>query len=482
MSVITQIDFLKNRRTKIVATVGPASDSSEMITRLIEAGVNMFRLNMSHGDHPTHERSHRMIRDAAGKLDRPIAILADLCGPKIRIGQFENGQIEMVDGASIVVTMADVVGKPGLIPSQYSALVRDVARGDRILLSDGAFELVVVGISGEEINCEVVHGGILKNHQGINLPGVNVSAPSLTEKDRVDAAFALDLGVDYMALSFVRTAGDIDELRSIIDSQEAGTQIVAKIEKPEALENAEAILEATDAIMIARGDLGVELPAEEVPIAQEQLIRLARENVKPVIVATQMLESMITASRPTRAEVTDVSHAVTCGADAVMLSAETAAGDFPVEAVMMMDRIAKQTEAHLWKSGVYGSTYTTHEPPLPVWSAIANATSQMSKDVLAQAVMVISNSGMSGASVSSARPAAPVVVITRDEEVCRHMALLWGVIPLLREEAGKTNPNALARKIALELDLAKPGEFVLLVRGFSADPHDNTPSVTALMV
>jgi pyruvate kinase len=259
-------------------------------------------------------------------------------------------------------------------------------------------------------------------------------------------------------------------------------QIVAKIEKPEALENAEAILDVSDAVMVARGDLGVELPPEEVPVAQNQLIEMARARGKAVIVATQMLESMITSSRPTRAEVTDVSHAVNSGADALMLSAETASGAHPVAAVEIMDRVARQTEAHLWQRGIYGHIGADMERPLPVWHVIANATSEMSRDLMANGVLVISRSGTSASTVSAARPAAPVVAITRDLAVYRRMAMLWGVIPVLEDEAGRTKPNELARRVASELDLAEPGGYVLLVRGFHENPQLNSPSITVITV
>jgi len=483
MAIVTQINLLKKRRTKIVATLGPASATAETIQQLILAGVNVFRLNMSHGDHQTHRSTYHHIRSVAEKLGLPIGILADLCGPKIRAGKFKNGEIRLQSGASVTVTTRNIEGDDLLIPSQYAALATDVKAGNRILLNDGLIELKVISIADTEIHCTVVHGGLLKNHKGINLPGVNVSAPSLTEKDKIDAQFALELGVDFLALSFVRKAADITDLRTIIDQSGRNTSIIAKIEKPEALEDIEQIVDVTDAIMVARGDLGVELNPEEVPVAQSQLIEHARRKFKPVIVATQMLESMIESARPTRAEVTDIAHAVTLGADAVMLSAETASGKFPVESVQMMDRIARQTESHLWKNGAYGVSPTKLTiPPLPIWDVIANATAYISRDIMAHAVVVISASGMSAATMSSARPAAPVIAITNRKDVYRKTALLWGVIPVYSEDAGKTNPNEIARKAARELELVSPGEYILLVRGIHSEPLLNTPSITVLMV
>ncbi len=482
MAIVTRVDLLKNRRTKIVATIGPASGNEKTCAELVKAGVNVFRINMSHGAHETHLESIRVIRAAAEHLRIPVAIMADLCGPKIRTGRFEGDGVELADGADVTVTTRDVLGTEGLIPSQYEALADDVEPGNRILLADGLLELQVLSRDGKDVHCRVVHGGPLGNNKGINLPGVNVSAPSLTEKDFRDAMFAIENEVDYIALSFVRRPSDIQTLRDLLEEHDCNARIIAKIEKPEALENADGILEATDGIMVARGDLGVELPPEEVPVAQDQLIALARERGKPVIVATQMLESMITNSRPTRAEVTDVSNAVVSGADAVMLSGETAVGQHPVGAVEIMDRVCKQTEAHLWTSGRYGASPPAAEPPLPVWTVVATATAHISKDLMARGIVVISMSGASAATVSAARPAAPVVGMTSDPAIYRRMALLWGLVPLLVDEAGSANPNELSRQIAKELGIAEEGEYILLVRGFHEDPALNSPSVTVITV
>jgi len=483
MSIKTRVELLKRRRTKIVATLGPASSTPEMINNLITAGVNVFRMNMSHGDHAFHRTIFRHIEKIRAQHDEPVAVLADLCGPKIRTGQFQDGAIQLESGKPVTVTTRDVIGAPGLIPSQYQALAQDVRAGNRILLDDGNLELRVDGVENTEIRCTVIHGGKLKNHKGINLPGVNVSAPSLTEKDKIDAEFALDLGVDFLALSFVRRASDIQALRDLIKARKGNAAIVAKIEKPEALEEASGIMDSTDAIMVARGDLGVELNPEEVPVAQTQLIEMARRNFKPVIVATQMLESMIDHARPTRAEVTDISHAVTQGTDAVMLSAETASGAYPLEAVRIMDRIARQTEAILWESGAYATSLSIlTRPPIPVWEAVAHAVNSMAHQLGARAVMVMSNSGMSATTVASARPAAPVIAMTNDATTYRRMALLWSVIPILSEKVGAQNPNQLAKEIAKQLGLANTGQYVLLVRGFHSDPALNTPTITALLV
>ena len=348
MSIDTEVKLLARRRTKIVATLGPASSDTDTITRLIQAGVSVFRLNMSHGEHAGHRETFQLVRRLAAEADRHIAILADLAGPKIRVGRFAGGSIVLELGNKVTVTTRDVPGEAGLIPSQYENLADDLSPGDRILLADGVMELEVEGIDGTEIRCIVTQGGVLEDRKGMNLPRVDVSAPCLTDKDKSDARFLLELGVDYLGLSFVRRASDVGELQSLIADSGGQAGIVAKIERPEALEDADAIVEAADAIMVARGDLGVELPPEQVPIAQRKLVDAARARNKPVIVATQMLESMIEHARPTRAEVSDVSHTVLSGADAIMLSGETATGNHPVLAVEMMNRIARQSEAYLW--------------------------------------------------------------------------------------------------------------------------------------
>lgn len=483
MPIKTRVELLKRRRTKIVATLGPSSSAPDMIAKLITAGVNVFRLNMSHGDHDFHRETFQHIKNLREQMSEPVAVLADLSGPKIRTGRFKNDSIELQPEKPVTVTTRNITGESGLIPSQYQALADDVQAGDRILLDDGNMELRVKQVAGTEISCTVVHGGILKNNKGINLPGVNVSAPSLTDKDRNDAKFALQLGVDFLALSFVRRAADIEDLRQLIKTEQGNAAIIAKFEKPEALIEASEILDCSDAIMVARGDLGVELNPEEVPVVQSQLIELARRKFKPVIVATQMLESMIDHARPTRAEVTDITHAVTQGTDAVMLSAETASGTYPVEAVMIMDRIARQTEAILWESGAYATGLKLLElPPIPIWDAIAAAVNNLAHNLGARAVMVMSNSGMSAATVASTRPAAPIIVMTGDPDTFRRLALFWSVIPILSDKVGTSNPNQLAREVAKQLGLVNSGEYVLLARGFHSNAELNTPTITALLV
>jgi pyruvate kinase len=473
---------LKRRRTKIVATIGPASNDLAMLDRLIGAGVNVFRLNLAHGDHSDHRTAHERIRAAAEKRGEPIAVLADLSGPKIRVGRFAEGQIGLQDNARVMVTTRDVVGEPGLIPSQYEALADDVYPGDQILLDDGLIELEVEAVDGTEVACRVVHGGILRDRKGMNLPGVNISSPSLTEKDRLDARFVLELGVDFLALSFVRRPSDVVELKDLVAATGQSCHVIAKIEMPEALGAIEEILDVSDAIMVARGDLGVELPPEEVPIAQRQLIARARAKGKPAIVATQMLESMIAHPRPTRAEVSDVANAVFSGADAIMLSAETASGSHPVAAVAMMDRVSRLVEATLWTEGAFGSIAAQDEAlaPIPLYQAISRATAQLSRDLRVRAIVVLSRSGTSAAVVAAARPAAPVVAATMDAATCRRMSLLWGVVPIQVES--DDHPSALARRLARQLSLADEGHVILTVAGFARAATETAPTISVLTV
>lgn len=484
MAIDTTYKLLANRRTKIVATLGPASHSQERISALIQAGVDMFRLNMSHGTHEEHYVNYHHIRQLAQASKKHIAILADLSGPKIRTGVFPDGPITLNNGQSVTVTTREVPGEPELIPSQYAGLADDVTLGDRVLLADGVMELRVESVEGTEVRCTVVTGGELGDRKGINLPGVDVSASSLTLKDRSDARFALELGVDFLAQSFVRRATDVQELKQFIEEAGHNTLVIAKIERPEALHDGDEILKVADAIMVARGDLGVELPPEEVPVAQRLLVDHARAHNKPVIVATQMLESMIDNPRPTRAEVTDVSHTTFNGADAIMLSAETATGSHPVLAVEMMDRIARQTEGYLWTEAAFGNfrRNETTTPPIPFGDAIARSTALLSRDLMVRGIAVITEGGRSATTVSAGRPAAPILAVSSNPQTCRRMNLMWGVIPVLVSAEELSEPIALIRRLAARFKLVAPNDFVLLVQGFHQDVQKNTPSITLLRV
>lgn len=471
------------RRTKIVATIGPSSREPAVLEELIRAGANVFRLNFAYGDHAEHRQTFFEVRDAAAALGTSVAILADLCGPKMRVGRFSGGKITLAPRQQVTVTARDVLGGLGVIPSQYAGLANDVRPGDRILCDDGMIELRVDALAGTEVDCTVMHGGVLKDHKGLNLPGVAISAPALSEKDRDDTRFALDLGVDYLALSFVRSPQDIEDLRAVIKEAGKPTPVIAKIEKPEALDAIDEILDTADGLMVARGDLGVELAPESVPIVQQDLVTRARDKNKPVIIATQMLESMIDHPRPTRAEVSDISHAVLSGADAVMLSAETASGAYPVKAVEMMERVARQSENWQILEGTFGSFVepAQHQPPaatLSLRASVARATAQLSRDLKVGAVVVRTLGGASAAMLSATRPIAPVVALTLDEAACRRLNLYWGVIPRHIDATEYEQPEDTARRVVQELGLAQPGQAILLLAGFAT--HE--PAITVVYV
>jgi len=484
MAVETDLTLLKRRRTRIVATIGPASREPAVLRQLLQAGVDVVRLNFSHGSHDDHRATYQAVREAAKEAGRPVAVLADLCGPKIRVGLFPGGPITLVEGGEVTVTTRQVPGTSELICSQYEALAGDVVTGDRILLDDGALELKVLAVAGTEIRARVVVGGVLKDKKGMNLPGVKVSAPALTEKDRTDAAFALSLGVDWIALSFVQKAADVHELRALIDAAGGRASIIAKIEKPEALADIDGIMHAADGIMVARGDLGVELPLQQVPLAQDQLISLAREHRKPVIVATQMLESMISAPRPTRAEVSDVAGAVRAGADAVMLSAETAAGRYPVQAVQTMDLVCRQREAWEWKQGAFKAFAIADLPDgtCSIEDAVAAATAQLSRDLLVRAIVVGPGQERAVAVMSALHPASPIIALATDPAASQRDALRWGVVPVTVAAGKGSDLRLWASLVAAEYGLAGTGQRVLLVSGFSADPARHAPSVTVVTV
>ncbi|MDR3581495.1 MAG: pyruvate kinase [Oryzomonas sp.] len=408
-------------KTKIVATLGPASSSPDMVARLMSAGVDIFRLNFSHGDNAQKQKLIRIIRQASEKAGRQIGILADLQGPKIRTGKMADDAMILTKGQEVVITTEDVLGRDGVIPTVYRSLPSDVHAGSRILLDDGLLELKVVAIDGERVRCVVVAGGVLKNNKGINLPGVNVSAPSLTEKDLVDLDFALEADVDFVALSFVRTAEDVEQIKRIIYLKGKNTPVVAKIEKPEALHNFKKILQATDAVMVARGDLGVEIEAEKVPVFQKKIIQACNEAGKPVITATQMLESMVRNPRPTRAETSDVANAIVDGTDAVMLSAETASGDYPVEAVETMVRIARDVE-----SADFWSTVRSITSP-SIAQAVAESACRAATSLGAKTIAVFTQSGSTAALISRFRPHIPIIAYTASPEIQRRLSIYWGV-------------------------------------------------------
>ncbi|MCA6073717.1 pyruvate kinase [Fulvivirga sedimenti] len=411
-------------RTKIVATVGPASNSKEMLRALMKAGVNVFRLNFSHGTHDQHREVIRLVRELNEELDLTVSLLQDLQGPKIRVGEVEKGA-KLVEGAAFTITTEEMVGNGKKASTVYKGMATDVSIGDEILIDDGKIELVVTAKEGNDVITKVIHGGKLKPRKGINLPNTHVSAPSLTEKDLEDLEFGLEQDVDWIALSFVRSAEDIHDLRQRIRAAGKDCRIVAKIEKPEALKNIDEIIEVTDAIMVARGDLGVEIPMEEVPMVQKMLVQKCNLASKPVIIATQMMESMIDNPRPTRAETNDVANAVMDGADALMLSAETAAGSYPVAVIRSMIRTIINVEN---KANVYFKHYKLdEEDPLFYNDSIIKSACQLAEISNAKAIIGMTASGYTAFKLASHRPKANIFIFTHNKPLLNKMNLIWGV-------------------------------------------------------
>lgn len=454
------------RKTKIVATVGPASRDPKVLERLVEAGVNVFRLNFSHGTHEEHLAVMQAAREIGKRTGKAIALLQDLSGPKIRTGKVRGNGIELADGARIVITTDETIeGTPERISTTYDPLPRDVVAGDRILLDDGNLELKVVAAQGEEVTCEVVHGGLLKSNKGMNLPEAKLSAPALTEKDRRDLDFGVKNGVDYVALSFVRQAADVEECKALIAAMGADTPVIAKIEKREAINDLPQILDATDGVMVARGDLGVELSTEEVPTLQKRIIEMANGAGKVVITATQMLESMIENPRPTRAEASDVANAIVDGTDAVMLSAETASGRYPVESVETMARIARYTEEHYGQrapSRMMGGTSSM------IARSLARVASTVAEELDCRGIVAFTESGSTARLLSAFRPKAPIAAITPNHVTFRRLALWCGVYPVQSEFVSTTYEMMMKGEALLKArGLVETGQTVLMLAGQS---------------
>ncbi len=457
---------LRWRRTKIIATIGPASDSTSKISELLKAGVNVFRLNMSHGDHEYHKNVFKRIRACAEEQQIHAGILMDLCGPKIRAGKFENGSITLKKNATVVISCSRKKGKDGLIASQYKKLCEDVKKGERILLDDGNLECRVKSIKGKEVTCKVIYGGELKDNKGINLPDSTVSAPSVTQKDKNDVKLAMQLKADFVALSFVRTEKDVEKLKKYMQRTNVQIPIIAKIEKPEAVLNIDSIIDSAYGIMIARGDLGIELPAEEVPLIQKKIINKARLNNRPVIVATQMMESMITNARPTRAEVGDVASAAMSSADAVMLSAETAVGKYPARTVKMMDKILREIERDQWVTDRFGDVLNYAENFSSSRKAVSHAASTLANELKLQGILVPTRSGITAAVLSASRPSAPLLGVSANVQVCQKLSLHWGIIPFHTKKDKVKDWNKLSQYICYRCKLTKTGNRILLVSGF----------------
>ena len=429
---------IQYNKTKIVATVGPSSNSREMLRKLIAGGVDVFRLNFSHGTHETHKMVIQTIKELREETGTYVSILQDLQGPKIRVEEVENNGVELFPGDVLTITTETILGNAAVVSTSYKALPADVSPGEMILIDDGKIELRAISKDNHSVKAEVIYGGILKSRKGINLPNTSVSAPSLTEKDYEDLMFGIREGVDWIALSFVRTAEDIRQLRHILESEGAKTGIIAKIEKPQAIANIDAILEASDGIMVARGDLGVEILMEDVPVTQKMLVKKANLAAKPVIVATQMLESMIENPRPTRAETNDVANAVMDGADAVMLSAESASGKYPELAVRSMARIIHSIEENV--DSIYNRFQDLNNQTAEFYAeSLIHSGCVLAANTRAKAICTLTSSGYSAAMISHFRPKANIFIFSRRKALLTRLSLYWGVRSFFYERTKATD-------------------------------------------
>lgn len=458
------------KKTKIVATIGPASESEVMLANLIKAGMNVCRLNFSHGTHEEHLVRVKNIRSAAKKLGTPTAILQDLSGPKIRIGDFYQERVMLKKGSIFTLTTKACVGDETKAFVNYAALTKEIKKGDAILLDDGKKRLEVLEVKGAEIKCRVIVGGETKGRRGVNLPGVSLKISCLTPKDKKDVVFGIEHNVDYVALSFVRRASDIRELRAILNKAKSTARIIAKIETEEAIQNIDAIIAETDGVMVARGDLAVEVPAQEVPILQKMIIEKCNIAGKPVIVATQMMESMIKSPVPTRAEVSDVANSILDGADAVMLSEESALGEYPVETVAMMTSVAEIAEKNYpHREALYGNMFTggktdTHHKE--VVDAVTFAAVSTAGAIGAKAIIALSESGLTARMVSRFRPAQPVIAMSPKEETVRQLELVFGCFPArIQHFTTISEVMSAVRVYMLKNKLAKKGDKVVVAAG-----------------
>ncbi len=453
------------RKTKIVCTIGPASESPEMLKSLIEAGLDVARLNFSHGSYEEHALRIERIRNAAEQVGKHVGIMLDIKGPKIRTGKIQGGQVELVDGAFITLTIDPVdFGTAERVSISYEGLVEDVYPGAPIRIDDGLIGLVVEKVEGHDIVCRVTNGGTLKDNKGINVPGVTLRIPGVTDKDKADIRFGIEQGVDFIAASFVRKAGDVLEVRRLLEEGNYHADIIAKIETQEGLQRLEEIVEAADGIMVARGDLGVEIPTEEVPMAQKRMIAMCNAAGKPVITATQMLDSMQRNPRPTRAEASDVANAIIDGTDAIMLSGETAAGRYPFEAVSTMAQIAMRTEQALSGQEVANRHKTSSEHT--VTDTIGQAVETMASQLKPGAIVTATTSGYTARMISKHRPAAGIVAATPKDAVARRLTVNWGVYPVIVPEV-QTTDEVLETAVdgALEAGLVQHGDLVLIIAG-----------------
>jgi pyruvate kinase len=453
----------KRRRTKIVCTIGPSSESPQTLETLIQAGMNVARLNFSHGTHKEHLRKIENIRQIADRMKQPVAILQDLSGPKIRVGKVKEGGAELRRGENFFLTNQEIMGDEKGVSVNYAPLPREVNPGDTILLSDGTIELQVLKSDGQKIQCRVMVGGVLTSQKGVNFPTRSILASAFTEKDHQDLLFGIQHGVDLIGLSYVKEAADINGVKKFLEKESADIPVIAKIERKEALEHIDEILRASDGIMVARGDLGVETPLEKVPNVQKMLIRKANALGKPVITATQMLRSMVDHTQPTRAEVTDVVNAIYDGTDAIMLSEETASGQFPVESVQMMAKIAQSAEEE-FPFDQFLKRERDGESNLP--QAISHAASLLAEEVKAAAIVTPTESGSTSQWVSRLRPRQPILALSRHLSTIKRLNLCWGVYPVLVPDWKDTDDMLeRSKRIPKELGMAKPGDRIIIIAG-----------------
>jgi len=452
------------RKTKIVGTIGPASSSSRILEKLARAGMNVARLNFSHGTHEEHTKSIQAIRDVSARLGIPLAILQDLPGPKLRTGRLEKKEVWLKEGDDFCLTGEPIIGNEHRVSVNFPAFLNDLNHGDSVFLNDGAIQLEVIATTDIEVKCEVVVGGLLAVNKGINVPGVRLNIPSITSGDLADLAFGLEQGVDFVAVSFVRESSDIVRVKQFLREKGADVPLIAKVEKHEAVDDIDNIIAEADGIMVARGDLGVEMPLKKVPTIQKRIIRKCNQAGKPVIVATQMLESMINSIRPTRAEVSDVANAIFDGADAVMLSGETAIGRYPVETVTMMAHIATEVEKALPYKHIL---LEKGERVIPQTDdAISYAACHISQQLGAACIVAYTSSGSTALRISKYRPEAPILAITPNANVARRLILSWGVNPYLATEL--VNVEDIfhgAAQLSLKIGMAKSGELVIISAG-----------------
>ncbi len=468
--------MLADRRVKIVATIGPATQSKEALEKAIRAGMNVARLNFSHGYHEDHLKVIGHLRDLSASLKAPVTILQDLQGPKIRVGRFKGGSITLVAGESLIITPEEILGEPGLIPSDFKEIAESVRKGSKILLDDGLLELRVDQVEGRKVTCTVIFGGILKDRKGMNLPGAKLPIDCLTPKDLKDLEFGLSQGVDYVALSFVRSARDIRKLREIIETHHSSAKIVAKIEMLEAIENLEEIVRQSDAVMVARGDLAIEVGQSQLPGLQKKIIHLSNQLGKSVITATQMLDSMVNNPRPTRAEITDVANAVLDGSDALMLSAETASGNYPFKCIRTMHEIIKEVETSV--SNYYRISLDNEF--LSVAASIGASASVSALKLGAAAIVCLTTTGKTASIIAGFRPRARLIAATDDVQVLNRLELIWG-LQTLAIPAYKSIDEALKHieSKLIEFGLAKTGDKIIFTYG---DPVDSGTKTNAMRV